>query len=444
MKITFLGATQEVTGSKYLVQHEKIQMLVDCGMYQGSHDTKKRNWYRFPVEPHSIQAIVLTHAHLDHTGYIPRLVKEGFKGAIYCSQATYDLCAIVLKDSASIQEEDFKSGLLRQEPLYSQQDVYNSLALFHIVPYEKSFNVGGLTITLISSEHIVGSSFVQISDGVKMLTFSGDLSGPRQLLMKAPPHIDSTDYLVLESTYGDRLTEPGDPMEMVADIVNTTIARKGVLIIPAFAIGRTQTMLYILYQLKKQNKIPNIPIFLDSPEAISVTSLLCNFLGELKISEKECQDVLNVATYVRTGEQSKNIDHRSGSVIIIAGSGMAEGGRVLHHFARFISDAKNTVLFVGFQAPDTRGKALIDGAEGMKIDGVWYNVHAAIKNMDLLSAHADYNDILQWLTGFQKAPQKVFLTHGDLPAAQFLKKKIEEKFGWPVVIPKHLESFDLE
>ncbi len=451
MKITFLGATEDVTGSKYLVEHANTKILVDCGLFQGQKEIRKHNWDPFPIELNSIDAIVLTHAHLDHSGYVPLMIKKGFKGKIYCSQGTYELCAILLKDSGFLQEEDAKRaneyGYSRHSPalpLYTVKDVEKALKFFQIVDYDAQFSVGALKITLIRSGHIIGSSFVVLFDGKETLTFSGDLGRPEQLVMKAPPHLKHTDFLVLESTYGDQLHAQLDPIAELADVVHKVIEKKGVLIIPAFAVGRTQMILYCLYQLIQKKTISKIPIFLDSPMAINVTDLYCAFNNEHTLSASTCKDAFAIAQYVRTVPESMQIDKISGPAIIIAGSGMADGGRVLHHFTHFISDAKNTILFVGFQAKGTNGRYLVNGADTIKIYGKEYAVFATIKNMDIFSAHADSDEILEWLSSFETKPKKLFLTHGELRASQALKKKIEDRFGWSVVIPKYLSSFDLQ
>ncbi len=452
MKITFLGAVEEVTGSKYLIENEGTKILVDCGLFQGPRELRERNWEPFPVDPSSIEAIVLTHAHIDHTGYIPVLVKQGFKGKIYCSRPTYELCEIMLIDSGTLQEEDARKANKYKYsrhhpalPLYTAKDAEHALKFFHVIDYDKIVSFGNsLQIKLISSYHILGASFVLVSDGKETLSFSGDLGHPNQLIMKSPPYLKQTDYLVVESTYGDRLHEQGDPVKVLGEVVNKTIARGGTLVIPSFAVGRTQTILYCLYLLKQKNVIPSVPIFLDSPMAISVTDLYCRFKDEHKLSPNSCPTIFDIATYTRTVEESKRIDQLGSPCILIAGSGMAEGGRVVDHLKYFISDPKNTILFVGFQARGTRGRDLVDGAQEIKLHGKQYPVRAEIKTIYTISAHADYGEILEWLSHFESAPKKVFVTHGEIEAAESLKKKIEERFGWSVVIPKYLESFDLD
>ena len=452
MKITFLGAVQEVTGSKYLIEHEDTKILVDCGLFQGVKELRIRNWDEFPVDQSSIDAVFLTHSHIDHTGYIPLLVKNGFKGKIYCSYATFTLCSLLLVDSGMLQEEDAKhankhgySNHNPALPLYTKIDAVKSLKFFKVIDYNKVLDIGKyLKITFTRSGHILGSSSVTISDGKKTITFSGDLGRYNHPIIKPPTQIKKTDYLVMESTYGDSLHEKDDPIEIIGDLVNKTVKKGGVIIIPAFALGRTQTVLYYLYKLKQKKAIPNIPIFLDSPMAISITDVFCKFKDELKISPIMCKDICGVATYTSTVDQSKQIDRVKGSSIIIAGSGMVSGGRVLHHFRHGISDSKNTILFVGFQAEGTNGRALVEGAKELKIHGKMYPVHAEIKTMNVLSAHADYNEILEWLENHESSPKKIFITHGEITSALSLKNKIEERFGWSVVIPKYLDSFELD
>ncbi len=439
MKITFLGATEEVTGSMYLVEERDKKILVDCGLFQDDETSYVRNLDRVPTDPSSIDAIVLTHAHIDHTGYIPLLVKNGFRGKIYCSQATYKLCSILLLDSGRIQEKEAVAT-----PLYTEKDAEESLRFFKVIDYDVVVSIGMLKFSLINSGHIIGSAFVVISNGKEILTFSGDLGRPHQLIMKSPPHLEKTDFLVIESTYGNRLHDKDDPIKELGRIVNETAAKGGMLIIPAFSVARTQTVLYCLYKLKEQNAIPTIPIFLDSPMAIRVTDLFCDFKQELALPENLCEEIFDIATYTPTAQESKILDTIEYPAIIIAGSGMATGGRVLFHLEHFISEAKNTILFVGFQVEGTEGRALIEGAKEIKIHDKMYKVRAKVAMMKTLSTHADYNETLEWLSHFKKAPKKVFVTHGEIDASVSLKEKIEERFGWTVIIPKHLETFDLD
>lgn len=457
MKITFLGAVQEVTGSRYLIEHQNTKILVDCGMFQGPWHIARRNLEPFPVDPKSINAIVVTHAHIDHIGYIPVLVKNGFKGAVYCSQGTFALGEVLLVDSGLLQEERAKRSQKDADPdhppraaLYTVQDAKAALTFFKPVEYDTNITIGSLHATLIRSGHILGSAFVVISDGTRTLTFSGDLGRPQQFIMKAPPPVEHTDYLVLESTYGGKLHTQSstakitDSIQALGDVVNATVKKGGVLIIPCFAVGRTEEILYCLYHLRQRNVIPNIPIFLDSPMAIKIAEFFCNYMEEYVISPKFCRDMFKIAAYTRTIEESKALNNLNAPAIIIAGSGMADGGRIPFHFQHFVSDPKNTILFVGFQVPGTSGEALIHGTQKIKIQGEIYAVKSEVKKIETLSAHADSEEVLAWLAHFKEAPKKVFITHGEPESSKALKDNIEKQFKWSVVIPKYGESFELD
>lgn len=448
MKITFFGAVEEVTGSRYLVEQSNTKILVDCGMFQGPWEIAKRNWDPFPVDPKSIEAIVLTHAHIDHTGYIPAFVKRGFKGPIYCSPGTYALCKLMLVDSGHLQEESAKRAHDEADhevfdALYTVRDAEESLKFFKPVEYDTAIKIGALTVTLIRSGHILGSAFVVVSDGTKKLTFSGDLGRPEQFIMKTPPPVAQTDFLVLESTYGDRLHAHSNTLETLGETVRATVAKGGLLVIPCFAVGRTEEILYCLYQLQQQHKIPTIPIYLDSPMAIKVAEFFCDYKDEYTFPQASCKDIFSIAKYVRTKEESKQLNDITHPAIIIAGSGMADGGRVPYHLKHCIADPKNTVLFVGFQARGTNGHALVHGVKKMKIQGKLYSVRADVREIKTMSAHADADEIVTWLSHFEQAPKTVFVTHGELKAAEALKATIEKRFQWSVVIPKYAESFEL-
>lgn len=451
MKITFFGAAEGVTGAKFLIESQETKILVDCGLFQGNREIRQRNWDDFPIDASSIDAIVLTHAHIDHTGYIPRLVKQGFKGPVYCSRGTHELSIIMLQDSGYIQEEDAKNAnkyhYSRHSPalpLYTLKDAQIALSLFKPVEYGAQIPIGSLQVKIIQSGHIIGGSFVVASDGNQSISFSGDLGRTDQLIMKSPSDLAQTDYLVLDSTYGDRLHDQSDPVKELGRVASKTIDQGGTLIIPAFSVGRSQMILYSLYQLQQQNIIPKVPVFLDSPMAIKVTDLYCQFKDEHKLPSDKCDEIFDIATYLRTRQQSKSLNYKKGPAIIIAGSGMLDGGRVLHHVKQYISDAKNTLLFVGYQATGTKGRSLIDGAQTIKIHGTSYPVRASIERIDSFSAHADGDETIEWLRGLGSPPKKIFLTHGDIDSLHSLKKKIERGLGWTVVIPKYKDSFDLK
>lgn len=451
MQLTFMGATGTVTGSKYLVVSDSKKILIDCGLFQGYKELRLRNWSDLPIDPHKIDAVILTHAHIDHSGYIPLLIKNGFSGKIYCSSATRDLCEILLRDSGHLQEEEARfaneQGYSKHHPalpLYTQEDAENSLQYFHIVNFGDEYQLDDdLSFQLARSGHILGSSFLQIKHHNRRLLFSGDLGRPQDPVMNSPAIIKSTDYLVLESTYGNRLHEAANPIVQLGEVINKTAKRGGSVIIPAFAVGRTQSILYFIYQLKKANKIPNIPVFLDSPMAISATKIFCHYTNEHKLSKQQCFDICAGATYINTVEESKAIDNYQYPIIIISASGMATGGRVLHHIKQFAQDYRNTILFTGYQAGGTRGDRMVKGESEIKIHGQMIPIRAEVIELSNTSAHADYREILAWLKKFAKPPIKVFITHGEPEAAQFLKKTIENELAWKCDIPVYLQMVEL-
>jgi metallo-beta-lactamase family protein len=450
MKLTFLGATGTVTGSKYLLQDEDKSILIDCGLFQGLKDLRLRNWEKLPFDPASIDAVLLTHAHIDHSGYIPLLVRNGFKGPIYCSEATFDLCSILLPDCGRIQEGDAERanryGYTKHKPampLYNEEDAYTALEQFKPVKFNHEYRLSDfLSFYLSCAGHILGASCIKISDGNTSIVFSGDLGRPDDPIMRPPTQIQNADYLVLESTYGDRLHEESDPMGKMEEIINKTLHRGGLIIIPSFAVGRSQLVLYYIHELMREGRIPYVPVFLDSPMAIDATKQWQDHADEHRLSFSKSMEVCQTAKYVQSTEESKALDNSVMPVIIISASGMATGGRVLHHMKHYISDRKNTILFAGYQAVGTRGARLVNGEEEIKIHGQMYPVRAEVDNLSSLSAHADYQEILEWLKGFNKKPRKVFLTHGEPDAVIAFKQKIEEELQWNVVVPEYLEEIE--
>lgn len=448
MKITFLGATKTVTGSKYLITIDSKKVLVDCGLFQGYKELRLRNWGKLPIDPHEIDAVILTHAHIDHSGYLPLLVKNGFKGNIYCTRGTKDLCAILLPDSGYLQEEDArranKYGYSKHTPalpLYTMEDGILALDQFVTLNFNESLKLfDTLSVKFLPAGHIIGSSLVYLEHRNKSILFTGDLGRPNHPIMKPPANITSADYLIVESTYGDRLHDRSNPLDQLAQVIQQTAARGGSVIIPAFAVGRTQDLLYYLYILKKENRIPNIPIFLDSPMAQDVSDLLSRYSGEFRFTKELANTICKIAKYTKTSEESKSIDQYNGPIIIISASGMAEGGRILHHLKAFLTDQRNTILFTGYQDAGTRGDRLLRGELEIKIHGAMIPVRAQIESINSMSAHADYQEMLGWLENFKHAPRKVFITHGDHNATQALKNKIEEKFNWTCVIPNYLQT----
>lgn len=451
MQLTFLGATGTVTGSKYLFEYRDMKILIDCGLFQGYKELRLRNWAPLPIDPALIDAVILTHAHIDHSGYIPLLVKNGFKGPIYATDATFDLCKILLPDSGHIHEEDARRanryGYTRHHPalaLYTREDAELSLHQFKPVAFGKPYYLAdNLHFSFSRSGHILGSGFVTLKAGQKSITFSGDLGRPNDPIMKSPVKIQHSDYLLIESTYGNRLHGDTDPCAELGAIIKKTAARGGSTLIPTFAVGRAQTIIYYLHSLKNSGTIPNIPIFVDSPMATNATNLMCKHQKEHVLNEQLCADVFNIASYTRTVEDSKALAGIIMPKVIISASGMATGGRVLHHLKNLMGDPKNTILFTGFQAGGTRGEAMLAGQDMIKIHGQMYKCRADVKSLDNISAHADYKEILDWLAGFKKPPLRTFITHGDIAAATSLQQKIQDAFGWPTTIPSYLNTFPL-
>lgn len=444
MKITFLGAAGTVTGSKYLLEIGKTRVLVDCGLFQGLKDLRLKNWSPLSVAPKTIEAVILTHAHLDHSGYLPLLIKQGFKGKVYCTQGTRDLCKILLPDSGYLQEEEARyanrRGFSKHKPalpLYTQEDAENSLAYLYPVSFHTPFEIGdSIKVSFIPAGHILGASMVRLENAGKKILFTGDLGRPIDPIMQPPEPVDETDYLIVESTYGNRRHDPTDPGLKLAEIINRTVKRGGVIVIPAFAVGRTQTLLYYIQLLKKEKLIPDLPVFLNSPMAINTSQLYCEYRPEQRLTHQECKDVCNVAKYINTAEESKGLNSFTTPVVIISASGMATGGRILHHLKAYAPDAKNTILLVGFQAAGTRGQTIASGAEAVKIHGEYVPIRAEVCVIDNLSAHADYAEILDWLSHFKRAPRTTFITHGEPAAADAMRRRIEETLHWNCIVPK--------
>lgn len=453
MKLSFLGAAMTVTGSKYLLEEDQKKYLIDCGLFQGLKELRLRNWEPFPVEPTTIEAIILTHAHIDHSGYLPILVKNGFRGPIYTTKATYDLCKILLPDSARIHEEDAKNankkGFSKHKPalpLYTEADANEALKKFKPFDYNEEIKLSSsLSFTFTRAGHILGSAFVTVKNKDETIVFSGDIGRFNDFFIKSPQPIEFADFLILESTYGSRLHPKIDVKEKLASIINATLSKNGSVIIPAFAVGRAQTILYLIYQLKKERLIPDyVPVYLDSPMAQSATELLCKYSDEHILSHRECRAVSQSAEYTQTPEQSKKINTTHVPSIILSASGMAEGGRVLYHLKFYGPHPENTILFVGFQAKGTRGDTILQGGREVKIHGEIIPIRAKAEMLDSLSSHADYEEILLWLKNFKKAPKQVFLTHGEPDALFSLKTKIEETLGWNVHVASYMETIELK
>lgn len=451
MKLQFLGATGTVTGSKFLVRSGKHQILVDCGLFQGWKDLRLRNWQPLPVRARDISAVVLSHAHIDHSGYIPLLVKQGFRGPVFATPATRDLCRIMLPDSGGLQEEEAaymnRHQLGKHSPtlaLYTREDAVRSLDRFETVPFRRRFEAApGLTAMLSRTGHMPGASAVHLQDETASLLFSGDLGRSDDLLHRPPEAMPGADHLVVESTYGDRLHVETDPMEELAAVINRTAARGGTLVIPAFAVGRAQTLLLAIHRLKERGAIHHLPVFLNSPMAAEATAVYRRHHKELRISPDECEALAHTAQIVRTPDESRELNARKGPMVIIAGSGMATGGRVVHHIKAFAPHKRNTILLVGFQAGGTRGARLAAGESSVRIHGEDVPVRCEVAKIDALSAHADAAGIEAWLRTAPRAPRRTFITHGEPAAADALRLRIERGLGWNAYAPYYLESCEL-
>lgn len=466
MKLTFLGATQTVTGSKFLLETNDRRILIDCGLFQGMKELRLRNWEAPPVDPKTVDAIALTHAHIDHTGYLPRFVAQGFKGPVYATRATVDLARILLPDAGHLQEEEArfrnKHNLSKHKPalpLYTINDALASLELLRHVKYGQFTKLSpSLGFELMPAGHILGSAFVRFREGSgtkeKTVLFTGDIGRYDQPIILDPTSVESADYLILESTYGNRLhTDKAagkSGKEQLRDVILATAKRGGTVLIPSFAIGRAQELLYILRELEIENQIPVLPVYVDSPMAVDAFEIFKAHREEHDVEmarlEKAGSNPLHSQRvhFTRSVEDSKAInDHRFPSIIISA-NGMATGGRILHHLVQRLPDERNSVVFVGFQAAATRGRLLAEGAQKIKIFGVEYPVRAAIHVIDSFSAHGDYSEILRWLRGFKQAPRQTFLVHGEPNAGVAMKDHIQQTFqSWRVEIPTYLQSFEL-
>lgn len=452
MKITFLGAAGTVTGSKYLIEDSGYRILVDCGLFQGLKELRLRNWNKFPLEATQIDAVILTHAHIDHSGYLPILMKRGFKGPIYATSGTRDLCSILLPDAGKLQEEEAgyanRKGFSKHSPalpLFTFEDGQKVLEQFRIIDFgiEKKI-LKDLRFHFIHSGHILGAASVVLSTNKTSIAFSGDLGRPSDLVMKAPEFIRQAQYLVLESTYGDELHAQEDPLQSFESAVNRCYSRKGIVIIPAFSVGRTQSIIYALYKLKKQKRIPDIPIFLNSPMSIHATDIYKRHLDELKITRQESIEMSSIVEYVLSIEESVALNEDHEAKIIISASGMATGGRVLHHIRKFAPDPRNMLILCGYQAEGTRGDSLLKHAKNVKMLGEYVPINAEVVEVLSLSAHADQKEIIQWLRQFDQSPKLTFITHGESFSAKALEEKIKEELKWNTRIPLHMESFELK
>ncbi len=451
MNITFLGGTGTVTGSKYSIETSTTKILVDCGLYQGYKWLRARNREPLPLDLKSLDAIVLTHAHLDHSGFIPALYKQGFRGRVYTHQATISLCSILLPDSGHIQEDDAKfygkhkiSRHENPEPLYDKATAEACLSLFQAVEFDEEFSVGDIDLVLQSAGHILGAASVILKADGKCIGFSGDVGRPDDMLMYPPKSLPPLDLLMLESTYGNRLHDKEDAFEQLAEIVNSTAKKGGVLLIPSFAVGRTEAVQHMLATLIKEERIPKLPVYLDSPMAINVFSIYCEHFDLNRLSNEQCLEMCNVASFTRTVDESKALADLIMPHIIIAGSGMATGGRILHHLKRLLGDYRATVLFTGYLSGGTRGAQLLAGKDNVKIHGKWLPIKARVEVLHGLSGHGDYEDITQWLKDSKLHPKtKIRLVHGEPEASEAMRDHLMQNTKFDVDVANYHEILRL-
>lgn len=446
VSLTFLGGAGTVTGSKYLVRHGGQALLVDCGLFQGYKLLRQRNWRPLPVAAQEIDAVILTHAHLDHSGYLPLLAREGFGGPVFCTGGTRDLCAILLPDSGHLQEEEAaylnRHHLSKHEPalpLYTRLDAQHSLALLQVQPVRTQFEpLPGWRATFTRAGHILGAASVLLEVGGRRIVFSGDLGRPDDLLMCAPDAPPAADTVLVESTYGDRSHPPGSILDELGPPLARLAARGGVAVVPVFAVGRAQTVLHAIARLKARGELPTgLPVYLDSPMAVSATELFEQHMGEHCLTRADLHAMARGTTLVHSVEESKALARLHGPRVILSASGMATGGRVLHHLALHAGDHRNMIILTGHQAGGTRGARIAAGEKTIRILGRDVQIRAEVVQLATASAHADGDQLLAWLRDLPAAPRRVYVVHGDLPAADMLRQRIEHELLWPAEVPEH-------
>ncbi len=451
INLTSLGGAGTVTGSKHLVEHDGGRLLVDCGLFQGHKELRQLNWQRLPVAPSSIDAVILTHAHLDHCGYLPRLIKDGFTGPIYATPATIDVAKLILRDSAFLQEKDAefanRHGFSRHHPalpLYGRAEAERAIEAFRPVAFHRSTPIeGGADLLFRRAGHILGAATAEVQVDGRKIVFSGDLGRFDDAVMLDPEAVTDADYLVVESTYGNRHHEKVDPAQALGKVIERTARRGGTVVIPAFAVGRAQSLLYYIWKLKTAGELGLVPVYIDSPMATSATALLHQHRKDHRLAAEVCDEVCATATYVRDVASSKALSANRMPKVIISASGMATGGRVLHHIKAYGGDPRNTILFSGFQAIGTRGRAMIEGERQVKIHGGWIDIKAEVDELSMLSAHADVDEIMRWLSGFRRPPVETFIVHGEPGGSKGLGERIDQALGWKYRIPAIGERSEL-
>lgn len=451
-RLTFLGAAGTVTGSKYLLEIDSTRILIDCGLFQGLKRLRERNWQPLPLDPKTLAAVILTHAHIDHSGYLPILARMGFSGPVYGTQATGELLSILLPDSARLQEEEAHFANRHRFskhspalPLYTESDAAAALTLVRPADWSKRLDLpGGITASFHQAGHLLGAASVLVEWPGGRLLFSGDVGRSDDLLMRPPAQPQPADWVVIESTYGDRRHAPVDAETELATALNPTIARGGVIVVPTFAVGRAQLLLHLIAKLKSRRVLPDVPVILNSPMATDVRALYEKHMSDHRLTHEECAAMCSAAHIVQTVDESKRLNlGGSGPMILLAGSGMATGGRVVHHLKAFAPDPKNLVLFTGFQAAGTRGASLVGGADTIKIHGEWLPVRAEIAQLKSTSSHADSEQLVSWLKSSPEAPKRVFVTHGEPSAADALRQHLRRQVTTDVIVPEQGETFEL-
>ena len=444
--ITFLGGADTVTGSKYLVRHGDASLLVDCGLFQGYKLLRLRNWTPLPIAPDQVDAVLLTHAHLDHSGYLPLLVKEGFTGKVFATHGTQDLCKILLPDSGHIQEEDAafanRHGFSKHAPalpLYTRQDALDCLPKIKAVAWGTTFQpIPGWRATFSAAGHILGASSILLEVAGRRILFSGDLGRPDDSIMNPPNPAPAADTVLIESTYGNRTHPPENVFAELAPALQRLAKRGGVAVVPVFAVGRAQALLHAIAQLKARGEVPHsLPVFLDSPMAVHTTHLFEHNREEHRLNTQEVQALTRCATMVSSTDESRALSARHGPMVILSASGMATGGRVLHHLAHHAGNHRNMIILTGYQAPGTRGATLASGARSVRIHGRDVEVNAEVVQLQSASAHADAGQLLQWLKTLPHAPDQVYVVHGNIEASDALRGRIQHDLGWRAMVPEH-------
>lgn len=451
VKIQFIGGAGTVTGSKYLISTSSKKILVDCGLFQGVKSQRLRNWENFPIDPAEIDVIILTHAHIDHSGYIPRLIRNGFKGKIFSTPATKDLCGILLPDAGFLAEEE--AAYLNKHkrtkhhpalPLFSFEEGRAALKYFETVDFDVMHTISNeITFQFHYAGHILGAASIELQINHQKIFFTGDIGRPNDPIFFAPKNLSEFDYIITESTYGNKMHEKSDPLQELECSITEAFQNRSVIIIPSFAVGRAQEIMYYLWQLRNKGRLPPIPIYLNSPMATDVNEVFIRYHDLHRLSESQAKQICDMVKYVRLSEESKALNEKKGPMLIISASGMVSGGRVLHHIKKFGPDSSTIILLTGFQAAGTRGEALQHKAEEIKIHGEYIPIRAKVKMIENMSAHADYSEILNWFRTAKAKPKKVFIVHGEASASDSLRRRIEENLGWNCAIPEKDQVFEL-